>query len=54
MTTRWKRFYDKQKEDAKLRELVESELENLQLGVQITRMRAAANLSQAKLAARAE
>jgi hypothetical protein len=37
-----------------VRELVESELENLQLGVQITRMRAAANLSQAKLAARAE
>jgi hypothetical protein len=33
MTTRWKRFYQKQMEDAKLRDLVESELENLQLGV---------------------
>jgi hypothetical protein len=35
MTTRWKRFYQKQMEDAKLRNLVETELENLQLEVQI-------------------
>ena len=35
MTSRWKRFYGKQMEDGKLRELVEAELENLQLGVQI-------------------
>ena len=54
MTTRWKRFYQKQMEDAKLRELVESELENLQLGVQIAKLRAAENLSQTKLAAKAE
>jgi DNA-binding transcriptional regulator YiaG len=40
-------------EDAKLRELVESELENLQL-VQIAKLRAAGNLSQTKLAAKAE
>lgn len=54
MTTRWKLFYEKQMEDAKQRELVESELENLQLGVQIAKLRAAENLSQTKLAARAE
>ncbi len=54
MTTRWKRFYQKQMEDAKLRELVESELENLQLGVQIAKLRAKENLSQTKLAAKAE
>ena len=54
MTTRWKRFYQKQMEDAKLRELVESELENLQLGVQIAKLRAAEHLSQTKLAAKAE
>ncbi len=54
MTTRWKRFYRKQMEDTKLRELVESELENLQLGVQIAKLRAAENLSQTKLAAKAE
>jgi hypothetical protein len=29
MTSRWKRFYEKQMEDEKLRELVETELENL-------------------------
>src|SRR5258707_5484039 len=54
MTTRWKRFYEKQMEDAKQRELVESELENLQLGVQIAKLRAAENLGQTKLAARPE
>ena len=54
MTTRWKRFYQKQMEDAKLREFVESELENLQLGVQIAKLRAAEDLSQTKLAAKAE
>src|SRR5258707_5215186 len=54
MTTRWKRFYQKQMEDTKLRELVESELENLQLGVQIAKLRAEENLSQTKLAAKAE
>ena len=54
MTTRWKRFYQKQMGNAKLRELVESELENLQLGVQIAKLRAEENLSQTKLAAKAE
>jgi transcriptional regulator with XRE-family HTH domain len=54
MTTRWKRFYQKQMEDAKLRKLVESELENLHLGVQIAKLRAEENLSQTKLAAKAE
>ena len=54
MTTRWKRFYQKQMADKELRELVESELENLQLGVQIAKLRAAENLSQTKLAAKAE
>jgi DNA-binding XRE family transcriptional regulator len=54
MTTRWKRFYEKQMEDLKLRKLVEIELENLQLGVQIAKLRAAENLSQTKLAAKAE
>jgi transcriptional regulator with XRE-family HTH domain len=41
-------------EDGKLRGLVETELQNLQLGVQIAKLRAAENLSQTKLAARAE
>jgi len=54
MTTRWKRFYQKQMKDTELRGLVEGELENLQLGVQIAKLRAAENLSQTKLAAKAE
>jgi transcriptional regulator with XRE-family HTH domain len=54
MRTRWNRFYKKQMEDVRLRELVERELENLQLGVQIAKLRKEEKLSQTKLAARAE
>lgn len=54
MKTRWNRFYEKQMEDPKLRELVEKELDSLQLGVQIAKLRAAEKLSQTKLAALAE
>jgi len=54
MATRWKQFYRKQMEDPTLRELVEAELENLQLGVQIAKLRTAEKLSQTKLAAKAE
>jgi transcriptional regulator with XRE-family HTH domain len=41
-------------EDEKLSALVERELDSLQLGVQIARLRAAEKLSQTKLAALAE
>jgi len=54
MTTRWSKFYRKQMEDTKMRGLVERELENLQVGVQIAKLRAEENLSQTKLAAKAE
>ncbi len=54
MTTRWKRFYQRQMEDPELRELVERELDSLQLGVQIAKLRAAESLSQTQLAALAE
>lgn len=54
MKTRWGKFYQKQMEDEKMRDLVERELENLQVGVQIARLRAEENLSQTKLAAKAE
>jgi len=54
MTTRWKRFYQKQMENPKLLELVEKELAGLQLGVQIAKLRATEKLSQTKLAALAE
>ena len=45
MTARWKRFYQKQMADKELRGLGESELENLQLGVQIAKLRAEEKLS---------
>ena len=54
MSTRWKRFDGQQMEDVNLRDLVEKELDSLQLGVQIAKLRTAENMSQTKLAARAE
>lgn len=54
MANRWNRFYQKQMEDERLRELVERELENLQLGIQIARLRQKGKLSQTKLAAMAD
>jgi transcriptional regulator with XRE-family HTH domain len=54
MTTRWNRFYRKQMEDPELREIVERELDSLQLGVQIAKLRASERLSQTQLAALAE
>ena len=54
MTTQWNKFYRKQMEDAKMRGLVERELENLQVGVQIAKLRTEEKLSQTKLAALAE
>jgi transcriptional regulator with XRE-family HTH domain len=52
--TRWNRFYEKQMEDGRLRDLAERELENLQLGVQIAKLREQEKLSQTKLAALAD
>jgi hypothetical protein len=50
VATRWNRFYEKQMEDEGLRKLVERELENLELGVQIAKLREKEKLSQTKLA----
>ncbi len=47
MTSRWKRFYEKQMEDEKLRALVEPELENLHLVVQIAKLRKRARVGRA-------
>ncbi len=54
MATRWNRFYQKQMQDERLRELVERELENLELGIQIAKLREKGKLSQTKLAAMAD
>ena len=54
MATRWNRFYERQLENKRLRDIVEQELENLQLGVQIAKLRSEEKLSQTKLAALAD
>lgn len=54
MANRWNRFYQKQMENERLRDLVERELESLQLGMQIARLREEEKLSQTKLAAMAD
>jgi len=54
VATRWNRFYKKQMENQRLRDLVERELENLQLGIQIAKLRQEERLSQTKLAAMAD
>jgi transcriptional regulator with XRE-family HTH domain len=54
VTSRWNRFYQKQMEDEPLRDLVERELANLQLGIQIAKLRRGEKLSQTKLAALAD
>lgn len=51
--TRWKRFYQKQLEDKKLKRLVEQELEALRIGEKIARLRQEVGLTQTKLAAKA-
>jgi len=54
VATGWNRFYKKQMENQRLRDLVERELENLQLGIQIAKLRQEERLSQTKLAAMAD
>lgn len=54
MKTRWTRYYKKQMANPRMRKLVESELENLNLGLEIARLREAEQLSQTQLAAKAE
>ena len=51
--TRWKRFYQKQLEDKKMKALVEQELEALQIGEKIAALREEEGLTQTRLAARA-
>ncbi len=47
------RYYDKQIRDDKMRPLIEEEIRNLDLGIQIAKLREELNLNQTQLAARA-
>jgi transcriptional regulator with XRE-family HTH domain len=53
MATRLDRYYKQQMEDPEIRELVETELVDLELGIKIARLREQENLKQTQLAARA-
>lgn len=50
--SRWKRFYDEQMKDERLRVLVEEELEALKIGEKVARLRKKEGLTQTRLAAR--
>jgi HTH-type transcriptional regulator / antitoxin HipB len=53
MANRLERYYERQMRDPEIRELVETELVNLELGIRIAQLREAENLNQTQLAARA-
>jgi transcriptional regulator with XRE-family HTH domain len=53
MATRWNRYFERQKEDPEMKELVEQELATLRLGSAIAHMREKRHLTQTELAARA-
>jgi transcriptional regulator with XRE-family HTH domain len=53
MTTRFDRYFENQMTDPQMRELVESELASLDIGVQIAKLRQELSLNQTQLAARA-
>jgi transcriptional regulator with XRE-family HTH domain len=53
MASRFSRYYDQQMEDAEMRALVAKELEDLEVGIQIAKLRERENLNQTQLAARA-
>ncbi len=53
MANRFERYYERQMRDPEIREMVEKELVNLELGIRIAQLREAENLNQTQLAARA-
>lgn len=53
MTTRWDRYYKRQMANPKMRELVQEELEDLEVGIKIAKLRERAGMNQTQLAARA-
>jgi transcriptional regulator with XRE-family HTH domain len=53
MANRLDRYYERQMQDSDIREMVEKELADLEVGIQIARLREKENLNQTQLAARA-
>jgi DNA-binding XRE family transcriptional regulator len=53
MSTRWDRFYQRKLQDKEIKALVEAELQALQIGVKIAKLREEEKLTQTRLASRA-
>ncbi len=53
MANRLDHYYERQMQDPEIRDLVENELADLEVGIQIARLREEENLNQTQLAARA-
>ena len=53
MANHLERYYERQMQDPGIRDLVEKELADLEVGIQIARLRVEENLNQTQLAARA-
>ncbi len=53
MANRLDRYYERQMQDPEIRDLFEKEIANLEIGIQIARLREKQNLNQTQLAARA-
>jgi HTH-type transcriptional regulator / antitoxin HipB len=53
MPSRWNRYYTRLMEDPKTKEQIEKELQSLELGIQIAKLRQKQGLNQTQLAARA-
>ncbi len=53
MPSRWTRYYNHLMEEPKTKEEIEKELQSLELGIQIARLRQKQGLNQTQLAARA-
>jgi len=53
MPSRWNRYYARLMKDPKTREQIEKELQSLELGIQIAKLRQKQGLNQTQLAARA-
>ncbi|MDE3179048.1 MAG: helix-turn-helix transcriptional regulator [Acidobacteriota bacterium] len=53
MRSRWTRYYNRLMENPETKEQIEKELQSLELGIQIARLRQKQGLNQTQLAARA-
>jgi transcriptional regulator with XRE-family HTH domain len=51
--TRFQRYYEKQMQDEKMKDFIEKEIANLDIGIRLAKLRAGQHFNQTQLAARA-